>query len=63
MKAIIKRSGFAGLKFRFFLIGDNGEEISRSQRYTQKHNAVEVLIKYFPNFKIEDRSYLKRSPK
>lgn len=40
----------------FTLIGDNGEIVAQSEAYTQKHNAVEVLAKYFPNFDVIDQT-------
>ena len=60
MKAVIKkvRSGKQKGQFRFELIGTNGETIatSGSENYTQKHNAIDVLSKYFPTFTIEDKT-------
>lgn len=38
------------VEYRFRLIGDNGEIIAQSEGYTQKHNAWEVLKKYFPEW-------------
>lgn len=38
--------------FYFNLVGANGEIIATSEMYTEKHNIVEVLGMYFPNFKI-----------
>ena len=56
--AIIKRVSRGKKKgeFRFVLKGDNGEIIgsSGSESYTQKHNCVDVLEKYFPKFDIVD---------
>ncbi len=60
MKAVITRVTHGKRKgeFRFKFIGDNGEQIggSGTETYTQKHNAIEVLEKYFPNFPIIDKS-------
>jgi uncharacterized protein YegP (UPF0339 family) len=40
----------------FVLIGMNDEPIAKSEEYTQKHNALEILKRYFPNAEIEDLS-------
>lgn len=40
--------------FWFVLVGENGEILVHSENYSQKHNVMEVLNKYFPDFKIED---------
>jgi hypothetical protein len=57
-KAIIKRvkRGKNKGQFRFILKGDNGENLSQNETYTQKHNVWEVLNKYFPEFNVEDIS-------
>lgn len=56
--AIIKtvRRGKRKGQFRFVLKAANGEIIasSGSESYTQKHNCVDVLNKYFPEFDIVD---------
>jgi uncharacterized protein YegP (UPF0339 family) len=56
MKVIIKRvsKGKRKGEFRFVLIGDNGENLSQQESYTQKHNVIEVIEKYFSNFPIVD---------
>ncbi len=60
MKAVIKQVTHGKRKgeYRFNLIGDNGEVIggSCSETYTQKHNVMDVLEKYFPLFTIEDKT-------
>jgi len=42
--------------FWFVLVGDNGEPIAKSEEYTQKHNATEVIAKYFPDEAVFDRT-------
>lgn len=39
-------------RYYFRIVGDNGEVIAQSEGYTQRHNAVEVLNKYFPKAKV-----------
>jgi uncharacterized protein YegP (UPF0339 family) len=58
MKAIIKKvnKGKRVGQFKFKLVGDNGEDLSQNESYTQKHNVMEVLTKYFPNFVIVDET-------
>lgn len=58
MKAIIKKvtKGKKAGQFRFKLVADNGEDLSQNETYTQKHNVIEVLTKYFPNFVIVDET-------
>lgn len=34
-------------RYYFRLVAENGEIIAQSEAYTQKHNAVEVVKKYF----------------
>ncbi len=51
----IKTGKNAG-QFRFVLKGDNGENLSPKENYTQKHNVTEVLKKYFPGFEIVDET-------
>ena len=48
-------------QFKFQLIAANGEPIAQSypESYTQKHNAIEVLEKNFPDFVIEDTTIKK----
>lgn len=41
-------------RYYFKLIGDNNEQVSSSEAYTQKHNATEVLNKYFADWPIKD---------
>jgi hypothetical protein len=62
MRAIIKKitHGRAKGQFKFKLVGDNGEDLSQNESYTQKHNVTEVLVKYFPNFAIEDQTVNKK---
>ena len=38
----------------FTLVGANGEPIAKGEEYTQKHNATEVLRKYFPYADVKD---------
>lgn len=40
----------------FRLVAHNGEPICKSEEYTQKHNALDVLAKYFPDFKLVDET-------
>lgn len=40
--------------YYFILVSSNGETIAQSETYTQKHNAKEVLEKYFPEFEVKD---------
>lgn len=58
MKAIIKLVPSGKLKgqFRFVLKAANGETIATSETYTQKHNVTEVLVEYFPNFEVVDKT-------
>lgn len=58
MKAIIKRVTHGKQKgqFRFILVAENGEIIATGKNYTQKHNIIELLEKYFSNFAIIDKS-------
>lgn len=58
MKAIIKIVSHGKLKgqFRFVLKAVNGETIAVSETYTQKHNVLDVLTNYFPNFEIVDKT-------
>lgn len=58
MKAIIKIVSHGKLKgqFRFVLKAVNGEPIATSETYTQKHNVLDVLTTYFPNFEIVDKT-------
>lgn len=55
-KAIIKRikTGKKAGQFRFTLKGKNGENLSPQETYTQKHNVIEVITEYFPEFEIID---------
>ena len=39
-------------RYYFRIVGDNGETIAQSEGYTQRHNAVEVLNRYFPLAKV-----------
>ena len=39
-------------RYYFRILGDNGEVIAQSEGYTQRHNAVEVLNRYFPKAKV-----------
>ncbi len=57
-KAIIKTAWFLFKKsqFRFVLKGGNNEIIAVSETYTQKHNCISVIKKYFPDFIIEDQT-------
>jgi hypothetical protein len=48
--------------FFFTLTGDNDEPVAQGEQYTQKHNMVEVLDKYFPNFTVVDHAYKKFPP-
>jgi uncharacterized protein YegP (UPF0339 family) len=41
-------------RYYFRILGDNGEVIAQSEGYTQRHNAIEVLNKYFPKAKVVD---------
>lgn len=52
---VVPRGKFKG-QFRFNLRGLNHEIIASGEAYTQKHNAIEVIEKYFPNFVIIDKS-------
>lgn len=58
MKATIKQISHGNFKgqFRFTLKGNNNEIIATSESYTQKHNVIEVLEKYFSNFEIIDKT-------
>jgi hypothetical protein len=40
----------------FNLVANNGEPICKSEQYTQKHNATEVIDKYFPDFLLVDET-------
>lgn len=40
----------------FRLVANNGEAIAASEQYTEKHNAVEVIEKYFSNFMMIDKT-------
>lgn len=40
----------------FNLVAHNGEPICKSEEYTQKHNALDILAKYFPDFKLVDET-------
>jgi uncharacterized protein YegP (UPF0339 family) len=42
--------------YYFRLVAPNGEVIAQSETYTQKHNAMEVVAKYFPNAVVKDRT-------
>lgn len=65
MKAIIKKvtKGPNKGQYRFVLVGDNGENLSQTETYTQKHNVIEVLAKYFPNFEVVDKTKEDVQPK
>lgn len=41
-------------RYYFRLIGGNGEIVAQSEAYTQKHNAVSALKKYFPQWEVKD---------
>lgn len=58
MKALIKKVTHGKRKgeYKFVLKGDNGENLSQQETYTQKHNVSEVIAKYFPNFVVEDKT-------
>jgi hypothetical protein len=58
MKAIIKTVPKGKLKgqFRFVLKTKNNKIIATSEIYTQKHNVVKLLNKYFSRFKIVDKT-------
>lgn len=43
-------------QFRFIFKGRNGETIATSETYTQKHNVIELLRDYFPDFAILDKT-------
>lgn len=47
-------------KFKFRLIGDNGEKVATSgrQAYERKGAALKTLAKYFPDFPITDLTYM-----
>lgn len=51
-KAIIKNSKDG--KFCFILVAGNGEPIAISETYEQKKSAIEICIKHFPDFIIQD---------
>lgn len=40
----------------FRLVAHNGEPIAQSEQYTQKHNATDVLLRYFPDFELDDQT-------
>jgi len=42
------------VRWYFRILGDNGEIIAQSEGYTQRHNAIKVLNKYFPNESVVD---------
>lgn len=58
MKAIVKTVSHGKQKgqFRFVLKASNGEVIAVSETYTQKHNALDIIKEYFPNFEIVDKT-------
>jgi uncharacterized protein YegP (UPF0339 family) len=58
MKAVIKKVTHGKRKgeYKFALLGDNSENLSQQETYTQKHNVTEVLEKYFPQFEVEDKT-------
>lgn len=60
MKAVIKTVSHGKQKgqFRFMLKSANGEVIAVSETYTQKHNVLDVLANYFPNFEVIDKTKL-----
>ena len=41
-------------RYYFRIVGDNGETIAQSEAYTQRHNVIEVLNKYFAKAKVVD---------
>jgi hypothetical protein len=43
-------------RFYFRVVGDNGEIIAQSEGYTQKHNATEVVARYFHDWPLEDKT-------
>lgn len=49
------------VEYRFRHVGDNEEIIVQSEGYTQKHNVMEVLRKYYPEWKVKDLT-LPRAP-
>jgi hypothetical protein len=42
--------------YYFRLVANNGEPIAQSEQYTQKHNAEEIIDKYFSNFMKIDKT-------
>lgn len=55
-KAVIKPS--RGNQFRFVLYADgNTEPIAVSEQYKDKRSALLTLQKYFPDFKLVDRTF------
>lgn len=47
-----RKSLFKGQYFTTKLVGRNGEVIMVGETYTQRHSILELLTKYFPNFKV-----------
>lgn len=47
---------FLTRRFHFVLKGDNGEIIATGEPVSQKHNVMEVLKKYFPEYLIFDET-------
>ena len=49
--------GDEGEKYYFFtLIANNNQPIAQSETYTQKHNAEEVIEKFFHDFELVDET-------
>jgi hypothetical protein len=49
--------GDEGEPYYFFsLIAYNHEPICQSEQYTQKHNATEIINKYFHEFELSDET-------
>ena len=47
-KQLLLRVPTFKVRWYFRILGDNGEIIAQSEGYTQRHSAIEVLNKYFP---------------
>lgn len=49
-------------KFWYTIVGDNGETLVHSQSFTQKHNAIEALAEYFPDWPVVDTTIKRPKP-
>jgi hypothetical protein len=53
-KQLLVRVPTFKVRYYYRLVGNNNEPLAISEAFTQKHNATEVLEKYFPTWPVKD---------